>query len=79
MKESLQDEVAANSELPEDAGLSEEAKKFVMMERNKVYNPVISTREVAEEFDVSEEEAHNALEESPYMDSKEVGDTHVWW
>jgi len=79
MKETLQDDVAANRDLPDDANLTDEAKKFVKMERNKVYNPVVSTGEVAEEFGVSKEEARDALEESPYMDSKEVGDTHVWW
>jgi len=79
MKESLQEEVEANKELPEDADLSEEVKKFVRMERNRAYNPAIATEEVAEEFDVSMEAAHDALEESPHLDCKEVGDQHIWW
>lgn len=79
MKKSLQDEIAANNDLPDDADLSEEAKKFVKMERNKVYNPAISTAEVAEELEVSEEVAHDALEESPYLEKKAVGDTQIWW
>ena len=79
MKESLQREIAANSDLPDDADLSEEARKFVKMEWNKVYNPAISTAEVAEELGVSEEAAHDALEESPHVDKKAVSDTHIWW
>lgn len=79
MKESLQDEVIANRELPGDADLAEEAKKFVKMERNKVYNPAISTEEVAEEFGISMEVAHGALDDSPYLDSKEVGNQRIWW
>ncbi|THE64097.1 hypothetical protein D8Y22_14370 [Salinadaptatus halalkaliphilus] len=79
MKDSLQDEVEANRDLPDDADLSEEAKKFVKMEWNKVYNPAISTEEVAEEFGVSMEEAHDALDQSPYLEKKSVGDQHIWW
>ena len=79
MKESLQREIAANSDLPDDADLSEEARKFVKMEWNQVYNPAIATAEVAEELGVSEEEAHNALEESPHVQKKAVGNTHIWW
>lgn len=79
MKESFSEEVEANRGLPDDADLSEEVKKFVKMERNKVYNPAISTEEVADEFGVSEENAYDALEESPYLDCKEVSDTHIWW
>jgi len=79
MKESLQEEVEASKELPEDADLSEQVKKFVRLERNKVYNPAISTEEVAEEFGISMDVAHDALDESPYLDSKEVGDQHIWW
>ncbi|AGN02439.1 hypothetical protein L593_12500 [Salinarchaeum sp. Harcht-Bsk1] len=79
MKESLQEEIEENTELPEDADLSEEVKKFVRRERNKVYNPGISTEEVATEFGISMETAHDALDESPHLDSKEVGDQHIWW
>jgi hypothetical protein len=79
MKESLQEEVEASKELPEDASLSEEVKKFVRMEHNKVYNPAIATEEVAEEFGISMEAAHDALEKSPHLDSKEVGNQHIWW
>lgn len=79
MKESLHGEVEANKELPDDADLSNKVKKFVKMERNRVYNPAISTGEVAEEFDISMEVAHDALDNSPYLESKEVGDQRIWW
>ena len=79
MKESLQEEVEASKELPEDADLSEQVKKFVRMERNKFYNPAISTGEVAEEFGISMEAAHDALDASPYLESKEVGNQRIWW
>ena len=79
MKEFLQEEVEASKELPDDADLSEKVKKFVRMKRNKVYNPAISTEEVAEEFDISMEVAHDALAESPHLDCKEVGDQRIWW
>lgn len=79
MKESLREEVEASKELPDDADLSNKVKKFVRMERNKVYNPAISTEEVAEEFDISMEAAHDALDESIHLDCKEVGDQRIWW
>lgn len=79
MKKSIQDEVEANQDLPDDADLPRKVKKFVRKERNKVYNPAISTEEVAEEFSVSEETAHNALDESPHLEKKAVGDQHIWW
>jgi len=79
MRESLQEEVEASKELPDDADLPKKAKQFVRMERNRAYNPAISTEEVAEEFGISMEAAHDALEESPHLDSKKVGDQHIWW
>ena len=79
MKDSLQGDVATNEELPEDVDLSKEVRKFVKMEWNQVYNPAISTEEVAEEFGISEEEAHDALDESPHLAKKAVGESHVWW
>jgi len=79
MKESLQEEVDATKELPEDADLSEQVKKFVRMEKNRVYNPAIATEEVAEEFGISMEVAHDALDASPYLESKEVGNQRIWW
>jgi len=79
MKESLQEEVEASKDLPDDADLSKKTKQFVRMERNRAYNPAIATEEVAEEFDISMEAAHDALNEYPHLDSKEVGDQHIWW
>lgn len=79
MKESLRDEVIANTELPEDADLSEEVKRFVKQNTNKVYEPIVFTSEVAEEFGVSAEEARDALRESAYIEEKEVNEVSVWW
>lgn len=79
MKQSLQDGVEAERDLRDDTDLSDEVKKFVKMERNKVYNPAISTEEVAEKFDVGMETAHDALDASPYLEKKPVGDQHIWW
>lgn len=79
MKESLQEEIIANTELQDDATLSEQVKKFVKQNTNKVYEPVVFTSEVAEEFGVSAEEAREALRESAYIEEKEVGEISVWW
>lgn len=59
--------------------LVEEVRRFVTLEKNSVYDPAISTEEVAEEFGISEEEAYEALDESPYLDKKMVGNSHLWW
>ncbi|WP_158055322.1 hypothetical protein [Halorussus halophilus] len=59
--------------MPKDAGW------VVKSERNKVYNPVVSTEEVAEELGISTEEAFELLEEAPRPSGKPIGDTHVWW
>lgn len=56
-----------------------EAGRVVRMETNTVYNPAISTEEVAEELGISTEEAFELLEEAPRPDGKPVGETHIWW
>lgn len=56
-----------------------DADIVVKQERNKVYNPAISTEEVAEELDISPEEAFELLEAAPRPDSKSVGNTTIWW
>lgn len=62
-----------------DSALVRKAKQFVRTETNKVYEPVVFTSEVADELGVSEEEARDALEESPHVDEKEVDGVSVWW
>lgn len=79
MKKSLQEEIEASKALSDDADLSDTVKKFVRRERNKAYNPAIATEEVAKEFDISMEAAHDALDKSPYLESKVVGDQRIWW
>lgn len=56
-----------------------DAGQYVKMEKNKVHNPVVSTAEVAEALEVSEETAYDLLSESPLTNEKAVGDSHVWW
>lgn len=58
---------------PKDADI------VVKQNRNKVYNPAISTEEVAEELGVSTEEAFELLQEAPRPSEKSVGNTHIWW
>ena len=65
--------VNSNEVTPEDAD------KVVKFETNKVYNPVVSTEEVAEELGVSTEEAFELLDEAPRPSGKPVGESHVWW
>ena len=55
------------------------AKQVVKVETNSVYEPVVFTSEVAEELGISEEEARDALEESPHVNRKEVEGVSVWW
>lgn len=57
----------------------EDADRVVKVETNRVYNPVVSTEEVAEELEISTEEAFELLEEAPRPSGKPVGDTHIWW
>lgn len=56
-----------------------DADRFVKMEKNQVYNPAVSTEEVAEDLEISPEEANELLEEAPRPDSKPVGNTKIWW
>lgn len=58
---------------PKDADI------VVKQQRNKVYNPAVSTEEVAEELGISTERAFELLEEAPRPDGKPVGNTHIWW
>ncbi|MDG5821927.1 hypothetical protein [Natronococcus sp. A-GB7] len=62
-----------------DSNLPRKAKQYVKHETNQVYEPVVFTSEVADELGVSEEVAHEALEESPFISEKEVDGTSVWW
>lgn len=57
----------------------EDADRVVKTEKNKVYNPALSTEEVAEELGISTEEAFDLLEEAPRPSGKPVGNTHIWW
>lgn len=57
----------------------EDADRVVKCETNRVYNPVVSTEEVAQELDISSEKAFELLEEAPRPDGKPVGESHVWW
>jgi len=56
-----------------------DADRVVKQERNRVYNPAVSTEEVAEELGISTEEAFDLLEEAPRPDGKPVGNTTIWW
>lgn len=68
MTESEQREVT-----PKDADI------VVKREKNRVYNPAVSTEEVAQELGISTEKAFELLDEATRPDRKEVGDTHIWW
>jgi len=57
----------------------EDADRVIRREKNTVYNPAISTEEVAEELEISTEEAFELLEEAPRPSGKPVGNTHIWW
>jgi len=56
-----------------------EADRVVRHEKNQMYNPAVSTTEVADELDVSVERARELLESAPRPESKEVGNTRIWW
>jgi DNA-directed RNA polymerase specialized sigma subunit len=56
-----------------------DADQVVRMEKNSAYNPAVSTEEVAEELEISTEEAFDLLEEASRPSGKPVGDSHVWW
>lgn len=58
---------------------SKDARKVVTFETNQVYNPVVSTEEVADELDCHVDHAEALLEEIPTVRKKAVSDTHVWW
>ena len=70
--------VPVNKSSPEEL-TPEDADIVVRQKKNKVYNPAVSTEEVAEELGVSPEEAFELLEEAPRPESKPVGDSHIWW
>jgi hypothetical protein len=55
------------------------AIRVVKREQNRVYNPVVSTAEVAEDLGTDEEEAYDLLSESPRANEKTIGSTSVWW
>ena len=57
----------------------QDADNVVKQEKNSVYNPAISTEEVAEALGVCPEEAYELLDDAPRPESKEVGNTHIWW
>ena len=56
-----------------------DADRVVRHETNNVYNPAVSTEEVAEELGISTEEAFELLEAAPRPDGKPVGNSHIWW
>lgn len=56
-----------------------DADRVVKREKNRVYNPVVSTEEVAEKLDIRTDEAFELLEAAPRPDGKPVGNTTVWW
>ncbi|MFB6186784.1 MAG: hypothetical protein ABEI86_07965 [Halobacteriaceae archaeon] len=56
-----------------------DAARVVRRETNKVYNPVVSTEEVAEELSISPDKARDLLSQVPRLNPKEIGDTQVWW
>lgn len=58
---------------PKDADI------VVKREKNQVYNPAVSTEEVAEELEITPEEADELLEEALRPESKEVGGSKIWW
>lgn len=67
------------SEPDDSAPTPKDADRVIRMEKNKVYNPALSTEEVAEELEITPEEADELLEEAQRPDSKEVGGSKIWW
>ena len=57
----------------------DEVEQFVTRETGNWGNPVVSTAEVAEEFDLAEEEVVERLNASEIVNGKSVGETTVWW
>jgi len=57
----------------------EDADRVVKQEKNTVYNPAVSTEEVAEELGIRKEDAFELLKEAPRPDGKPVGNSHIWW
>lgn len=52
---------------------------FVIKQTSNWENPVISTEKIVDELDLSTDEVLDQLLESEIIDSKEVGDTFVFW
>jgi hypothetical protein len=57
----------------------QDARRIVHLQTNQVYNPVLSTAEVAEELGVSEVKAYELLSEDSRVNEKDVGALSVWW
>ena len=57
----------------------DEVEEFVTRETGNWGNPVVSTAEVAEEFDLDEGEVVERLNASQFVNGKSVGETRVWW
>jgi len=67
------------SDSEESEPTPKDADTVVKMEKNQVYNPAVSTEEVADELDISPEKADELLQEAQRPDSKEVGGSKIWW
>lgn len=57
----------------------QDADNVVKQQKNRVYNPAVSTEEVAEELGISVERAFELLNEAPRPRGKPVGDSEIWW
>ena len=56
-----------------------DANRVVQFETNQVYEPVVTSEEVASELECSVEKAESLLEQVSHLRKKRVNDTHVWW
>ena len=55
------------------------ADQVVKREKNSVFNPAVSTEEVADALGISVDDAYELLEEAPRPTKKPVGESHIWW
>lgn len=61
------------------AATPEDADRVVRFETNSVYEPILTTEEVAEALGISTEDTFQLLEDAPRPRGKPVGESHVWW
>jgi|GEM_PF-3146798 len=59
--------------------IGDEMDVFVKRETGSWEDPIISTEEVAEQFDLTVEEAHERLSESDLVVGRDIGETRAWW